>query len=76
MSFTKGQPKPPNSGKRKGSVNKGTERARRLIAEGDDKIIIDKIVTDAKNGDAEGATALCPQFAASPAASRDLHRAD
>ena len=53
MSFTKGQPKPPNSGKRKGSVNKGTERARRLIAEGDDKIIIDKIVADAKNGDAE-----------------------
>jgi hypothetical protein len=34
MPFAKGHPKPPNSGKRKGSVNKGTERARRLIAEG------------------------------------------
>jgi hypothetical protein len=51
MPFAKGHPKPPNSGKRKGSVNKGTERARRLIAEGDDKAIVDKVVHDAKAGD-------------------------
>ena len=46
--FTKGTPKPPNSGRRKGSHNKGTERARRLIAEGDDKAIVDQVVKDAK----------------------------
>ena len=51
--FPKGGPKPAGSGRVKGTPNKGTERARRLIAEGDDKVIIDKIVADAKNGDAE-----------------------
>jgi hypothetical protein len=45
--FTKGTPKPPNSGKRKGSPNKGTESARRLI-EADGKAIVDQIVRDAK----------------------------
>ena len=46
--FTKGTPKPPNSGTRKGSPNKGTESARRLISEADDKAIVDQIVRDAK----------------------------
>ena len=51
MRFVKGQPKTPGSGKRKGSVNKNTERARRLIAEGDDKIIVNQVVEAAKAGD-------------------------
>jgi hypothetical protein len=40
-------------GRRKGTPNKGTERERRLIAEGDDKAIVDRVVNDAKAGDAE-----------------------
>jgi hypothetical protein len=51
--FTKGAPKPPNSGKRKGSHNKGTERARRLIFEADDKAIVDRVILGAKNGEPE-----------------------
>jgi hypothetical protein len=53
MTFVRGQPKPANSGKRKGSVNKGTERQRRLIAEGDDLEIVSKVVASAKLGDIE-----------------------
>lgn len=48
MSFVRGQPRPSNAGRRKGTPNKGTERARRLIAEGDDKAIVDKVVEEAK----------------------------
>ena len=51
--FTKGAPKPPNSGKRKGSHNKGTERARRLISEADDKVIVDRVILGAKAGEPE-----------------------
>jgi hypothetical protein len=40
-------------GRRKGTPNKGTERERRLIAEGDDKAIVEKVVNDAKAGDVE-----------------------
>lgn len=39
-------------GRRKGTPNKGTERARRLASEGDDKLIADSIIRDAKSGDA------------------------
>jgi len=46
--FAKGKPRPPNAGRRKGSPNKGTERARRLISEADDKAIVDQVVRDAK----------------------------
>lgn len=53
MSFTRGKPKPANSGRRAGTPNKGSERARRLISEGDDRAIIDAIIRDAKNNDAE-----------------------
>jgi hypothetical protein len=35
-------------GRRKGSPNKGTERARRLISEADDKAIVDRVVREAK----------------------------
>jgi hypothetical protein len=51
MTFVKGAPRPPNGGRRKGTPNKGTVRAKRLIAEGADKAIIDKIVADARDGD-------------------------
>jgi hypothetical protein len=46
--FTKGKPKPATSGRRKGTPNKGTERARRFISEADDKEIVDQVVRDAK----------------------------
>jgi hypothetical protein len=49
--FAKGGARPAGSGRRKGSPNKGTERAKRLIAEGDDKVIVDQVVNDAKAGD-------------------------
>jgi hypothetical protein len=49
--FYRGMPKTPGSGRRKGTPNKGTERARRLIAEGDDKAIITRIIEGAKTGD-------------------------
>jgi hypothetical protein len=48
--FAKGQPRPPNGGRRKGSANKGTVRARLLIAEGEDKKIVDKTIAEAKAG--------------------------
>jgi hypothetical protein len=49
--FAKGGPKPANSGRRKGTPNQGTTRARRLIADGADKKIVDKVVNDAQAGD-------------------------
>jgi hypothetical protein len=58
MQFAKGKPRPPNSGRRKGSPNKGTERARRLISEADDKAIVDKVVEAAKTGADPHATGL------------------
>jgi hypothetical protein len=65
MPFTKGQPKTPGSGKRKGSLNKGTIRTRRLIAEGDEKKIIDKTTNDAKSGNLQ-AQALYYKFLRPP----------
>jgi hypothetical protein len=49
--FAKGAPRHPNAGRRAGTPNQGTVRAARLISEGDDKIIVDKITAAAKNGD-------------------------
>jgi hypothetical protein len=49
--FVKGKPRHPNAGRKKGTPNRGTVRARRLISEGADREIIDKIVTDARAGD-------------------------
>jgi hypothetical protein len=46
--FAKGAPKPASSGRRAGTPNKGTERARRLISEGDDKEIVGQVVRGAK----------------------------
>ena len=46
--FAKGASKPAGSGRRAGTPNRGTERARRLISEADDKAIVDQIVRDAK----------------------------
>jgi hypothetical protein len=51
MGFKKGQPKVPGSGRRKGSLNHGTVRTRRLIAEQDDTDIVKQTVTAAKGGD-------------------------
>jgi hypothetical protein len=51
--FAKGKPRHPNAGRRKGTPNKGTTRAKRLISEGDDKKIVDAIVAAAKLGDIE-----------------------
>ena len=45
--FTNGHAKA--GGRRKGSPNKGTERARRLISEADDKAIVDRVVREAKD---------------------------
>jgi hypothetical protein len=51
MTFVKGKPRPPNAGRRAGTPNKATERARRLIAEGRDRAIVDKITEGAETGD-------------------------
>jgi hypothetical protein len=51
MPFAKGKPRPPNAGRRRGTPNRGTERARRLIFEEDDKQIIDRVIMGAKNGE-------------------------
>jgi hypothetical protein len=50
--FTKGKPKPKNSGRRKGTLNKRT-LARRLEADADDKAISGRVIEAAKNGDAQ-----------------------
>ena len=50
--FAKGKPRHPNAGRRRGTPNKGTVRARRIASEGDDKLIADSIIRDAKSGDA------------------------
>ena len=50
--FTKGKPKPKNSGRRKGTLNKRT-LARKLEADADDKAISDRVIEAAKNGDAQ-----------------------
>jgi hypothetical protein len=48
--FAKGKPRPPASGRRKGVPNRGTLRARRLVAEADDKDIVATTVREAKTG--------------------------
>ena len=55
MPYPKGKPRPANSGRRKGTPNKSTERARRLAAEADadDKAIIERVIAGAKNGEPE-----------------------
>jgi hypothetical protein len=53
MGFVKGGKKPPGSGKKKGAVNKGTMRAKLLVAESDDKEIVDRTVAAAKLGDVQ-----------------------
>jgi hypothetical protein len=49
--FEKGKPRYPNSGRRAGTPNKSSERAKRLIAEGDDAAIVRQTVANAKVGD-------------------------
>ena len=51
MQFAEGKPRPANAGRRKGTPNCGTERARRLISEADDKEIVARVVIAAKAGD-------------------------
>lgn len=53
MPFAKGKPRPPNAGRRRGTPNRGTERARRLISDDDDKQIVERVITGAKNGEPE-----------------------
>jgi hypothetical protein len=40
-------------GRRPGSPNRGTERARRLISEADDEVIVTRVITGAKAGEPE-----------------------
>jgi hypothetical protein len=51
--FTKGQARPPNSGRGKGTANKATQHRRRLLEaiNADDKIILDRVIAEAKAGD-------------------------
>lgn len=51
MPFAKGAPKPAASGKKKGSVNKATLAARKLVTGADDKAIVTRVVEQAKVGD-------------------------
>ena len=57
MPFTKGKPRPLNAGRRRGTPNKGTVRARRLVSEVEDSKIVRRVVTAAIAGDPE-ATAV------------------
>ena len=50
MTFAKGKSKPANSGRRKGTPNKGSERARRLVSEAADAAIVKKVIADARSG--------------------------
>jgi hypothetical protein len=54
--FAKGKPRHPNAGRRKGTPNKGTVRARQLVAERDDKTIIDGVIEGAKLNDPSART--------------------
>jgi hypothetical protein len=51
MTFVKGQPRPPNAGRRKGTPNRGTLRAYQLIADNRDRKIVEGVIIDAENGD-------------------------
>jgi hypothetical protein len=48
--FEKGKPRHPKAGRRKGTPNRGTERAKRLISAGDDNKIIGRTIAEAKAG--------------------------
>jgi hypothetical protein len=52
--FTKGTPKPPNSGRRKGQANRATERERRLLAlvDANDSAINAHVIELARGGSA------------------------
>jgi hypothetical protein len=50
MTFIKGKPRPPGSGRRAGTPNQSTVRARRLISEADDRAIVNKTLSEAKAG--------------------------
>jgi hypothetical protein len=51
--FAKGQARPANAGRRKGTPNKATAHRRRLLEaiNADDKAIIDRVIADARSGD-------------------------
>jgi hypothetical protein len=49
--FTKGKLK--TGGRRAGAPNNGTKRARRLISEADDEVIVTRVITGAKAGEPE-----------------------
>ena len=66
--FKKGESRPANSGRRAGTPNKGTERARRLVAEDDDKIIVNQVVEAAKAGDRSAQTVYFRYIRPSPPA--------
>jgi hypothetical protein len=51
MPFARGKPSPAGAGRRKGTPNRGTERARRLISEADLEAIVKQVVEGAKLGD-------------------------
>jgi hypothetical protein len=51
MTFVKGEPRPPNAGRRKGSRNKSGAYARRMAVEAEDREIDDTVIEAAKAGD-------------------------
>ena len=62
MPFAKGAPKPAASGKKKGSLNKATITARKLV-EADDKAIIGKVGHWRDNAGSRGSSATGPDSA-------------
>jgi hypothetical protein len=55
MTFVKGEPRPPNAGRRAGTPNKATVRERELrrVASEDDRTIVNDVIQRAKAGDVE-----------------------
>ena len=51
--FATGQPRAASSGRRKGTPNKNTVRAKQLVAEGKDAKIVERVMLGAENGEAE-----------------------
>jgi hypothetical protein len=65
--FAKGQPRAANAGRRKGTPNKASAHRRRLLEaiNADDKVILDRIIAEAKAGDPNARNLylrhICPQ---------------
>jgi hypothetical protein len=62
MTFIRGKPRPPGSGRRAGTPNRNTDLQRHLVAPADDQAIIDSVVTAAKAGDHIAQAIYCRYF--------------